>query len=184
MASEITQLSAIIQSSVQDLLALSSTNGWSLPELNKPFDPATQSFRANPDGARASAKIIAAAMQLATTLMSPRQSIGNTCVEGVCDIKYPALTSLTTKAAAERRSITRLLRLSCARNFARSGTRGVCIVKQVDLFLTTLEGLHVKKISERTGSRIDSAKLGMFTDFPLSWRLANQKNSPTPALFG
>ncbi|KAJ7812032.1 S-adenosyl-L-methionine-dependent methyltransferase [Mycena olivaceomarginata] len=82
MASEITQLSAIIQSSVQDLLALSSTNGWSLPELNKPFDPATQSFRANPDGARASAKIIAAAMQLATTLMSPRQSIGNTCVEG------------------------------------------------------------------------------------------------------
>ncbi|KAJ7314373.1 S-adenosyl-L-methionine-dependent methyltransferase [Mycena albidolilacea] len=126
MASEITQLSAIIQSSVQDLLALSSTNGWSLPELNKPFDPATQTFRADPDGARASAKIIAAAMQLATTLMSPKQSIVNTCVQG------------PLKGAALR----------------------VCLGSHVPEILREAgpEGLHVKKITERTGSRIDSAK--------------------------
>jgi hypothetical protein len=75
MASEINQLSGIIHSSVQDLLALSAANDWSLPELNKPFNPATSTFRTNPDAARMSAKIIAAAMQLAWTLMAPKQSV-------------------------------------------------------------------------------------------------------------
>jgi hypothetical protein len=75
MASEITQLSDIIHSSVHDLLALSAANDWSLPELNKPFNPATGTFRTNPDAARASAKIIGAAMQLAMTLMAPKQSV-------------------------------------------------------------------------------------------------------------
>jgi len=75
MASEINQLSGIIHSSVKDLLALSAANDWSLPELNKPFNPATSTFRTNPDAARMSAKIIAAAMQLAMTLMAPKQSV-------------------------------------------------------------------------------------------------------------
>jgi hypothetical protein len=72
---QISKLSQVISSSVGELLALSATNGWVLPALNEPFDPVKNVFRGNPDAANAATKIIAAAMQLATTLMTPRQAI-------------------------------------------------------------------------------------------------------------
>jgi hypothetical protein len=75
MASEVFQLSEIITSSVQELLELSKTNNWSLPVLNEPFSPSKNIFRENPDASYATAKIIAAAVQLATTLMDPGEAL-------------------------------------------------------------------------------------------------------------
>jgi hypothetical protein len=75
MASEISQLSNIISSSVKDLLELSKANHWSLPVLNEPFSPTRNVFRENADASHATAKIIAAAVQLAVTLMSPMEAI-------------------------------------------------------------------------------------------------------------
>jgi hypothetical protein len=75
MASEVSQLSEIITSSVQELLELSTTNNWSLPALNEPFSPSKNIFRENPDASYATAKIIATAVQLATTLMDPGEAL-------------------------------------------------------------------------------------------------------------
>ncbi|KAJ6576454.1 O-methyltransferase [Mycena vulgaris] len=81
MASELLQLSTIISSSVEELLALSTENAWSLPVLSEPFDPAKNLFRQNANASHAATKIIAAAMQLATTLMTPAQAI-QSCAGG------------------------------------------------------------------------------------------------------
>ncbi|KAJ6576453.1 O-methyltransferase-domain-containing protein [Mycena vulgaris] len=89
MASELLQLSTIISSSVEELLTLSTENAWSLPVLSEPFDPAKNLFRQNANASHAATKIIAAAMQLATTLMTPAQAI-QSCAGG------------PTKAAAMR----------------------------------------------------------------------------------
>ncbi|KAJ6576452.1 O-methyltransferase-domain-containing protein [Mycena vulgaris] len=89
MASELLQLSTIISSSVEELLAFSTENAWSLPVLSEPFDPAKNLFRQNANASHTAAKIIAAAMQLATTLMTPTQAI-QSCTGG------------PTKAAAMR----------------------------------------------------------------------------------
>jgi len=75
MASELLQLSDIISSSVHDLLELCNANNWSLPVLNEPFAPNKNVFRENPEASHATAKIIAAAIQLATTLMTPGEAI-------------------------------------------------------------------------------------------------------------
>ncbi|KAF7352549.1 S-adenosyl-L-methionine-dependent methyltransferase [Mycena venus] len=75
MASEILQLSNIISSSVHDLLELSKTNNRSLPVLNESFAPNKDVFRENPEASLATAKIIAASVQLATTLMPPGEAI-------------------------------------------------------------------------------------------------------------
>ncbi|KAF7352539.1 Sterigmatocystin 8-O-methyltransferase [Mycena venus] len=75
MASEISQLSNIIASSVHDLLELSKANNWSLPALSEPFAPNKNVFRENPEASLATAKIIAASIQLATTLMPPGEVI-------------------------------------------------------------------------------------------------------------
>jgi hypothetical protein len=77
MSSDIQQLSDIISSSVSKLLEVSQVNGFSLPVLYEPFQPAKNTFRSNAQAAEATAKIIAAAMQLATTLMTPGQGLNN-----------------------------------------------------------------------------------------------------------
>lgn len=77
MSSEIQQLSDIISSSVSQLLEASKANGFSLPVLHEPFQPAKNAFRGNAQAAEATAKIIAAAIQLATTLMTPGQGLSN-----------------------------------------------------------------------------------------------------------
>ncbi|KAJ7922287.1 hypothetical protein B0H13DRAFT_1865874 [Mycena leptocephala] len=48
---------------------------WSLPVLNEPFDPSKNNFRRHPDASHATAKIIAAATQLASTLMGPGDAV-------------------------------------------------------------------------------------------------------------
>jgi hypothetical protein len=77
MSSDIQQLSDIISSSVSELLEVSKVNGFYLPVLHEPFQPAKNAFRSNTQAAEATAKIIAAAIQLATTLMTPEQGVNN-----------------------------------------------------------------------------------------------------------
>ncbi|KAJ7877779.1 S-adenosyl-L-methionine-dependent methyltransferase [Mycena leptocephala] len=125
MASEVSQLSEIITSSVQELLELSKTNNWSLPVLNEPFSPSKNIFRENPDASYATAKIIAAAVQLATTLMDPGEALRFI----VPDLKSAALS--------------------------------VCFKCNVPEILREAgpNGLHVRDIAEKSGSKIDSDKL-------------------------
>ncbi|KAF8215437.1 O-methyltransferase [Mycena galopus ATCC 62051] len=75
MASELLQLSNIISSSVHHLVEMSNENDWSLPVLNEPFDPTKNTFRRHPDASHATAKIIAAATQLVSALMTPAEAV-------------------------------------------------------------------------------------------------------------
>ncbi|KAF5386809.1 hypothetical protein D9615_002134 [Tricholomella constricta] len=75
MTSPIRQLLKILTDSVEDLEAACATSGSAIPDLNTPFTPPSEAFRANPKAAEAASIISAAALQIDAILTPPQVSL-------------------------------------------------------------------------------------------------------------
>jgi hypothetical protein len=71
----IDNLLTIINDNVKLLKSVCRENGTQIPDLQSPFHPASEAFRANPQAAEAISLVVAAAGQLSAILTPPPVSL-------------------------------------------------------------------------------------------------------------
>ncbi|TFY66492.1 hypothetical protein EVG20_g4606 [Dentipellis fragilis] len=127
------QLLAIIQTSLTTLEQICSNSGTHVPEVDEPFTPLSEAFRADPVAAQAAQTASAAALHLAAMLTPPQVSLYH-IVGGGLHIK-----EIATKNGQDPDKLGRFIRFLAVNHVYREVSPDVFANTRISSMLDTLK---------------------------------------------